>query len=399
LLDYFSIWPFFVEIGVLLALVATSLFAAADAPPIPATDRIDTFDGLRGFLALSVFFHHAAAYHDYLQTGTWKSPASHFYLHVGPAGVAVFFMITGFLFYTQLLKVHGKPNWKKLYMGRAFRILPLYWFAVALVFIGVMIHTQGRLAVPPIQLFLEMVRWSLGALFPEAPINGSAFATQITLDVTWTLRYEWFFYFSLVLIALATRWRWGRFLLPPVVLCVALLHEVLGLQGPGPWICVALFGVGMSVAAVRCAWPQAVARGPVASIAAAIFWLATILVARDVVFRPVPVLCLGAFFLLIGLGTDLFGLLRTRPARRLGNISYGIYLLQGAVFAAASSFAPVRALALQSPLGHWAVALVEGIALVVLATLTHRLIERPGIELGRRLAAAESTPRKAVSEA
>jgi peptidoglycan/LPS O-acetylase OafA/YrhL len=75
-------------------------------------------------------------------------------LLLGPFGVSMFFMITGYLFYSQLLKGKGRPNWKKLYIGRVFRIIPLYWFAVALVVFGVAIHSNWRLNVSPIQFFL-----------------------------------------------------------------------------------------------------------------------------------------------------------------------------------------------------------------------------------------------------
>jgi len=129
----------------------------------------------------------------------------------------------------------------------------------------------------------------------------------------------------------------------------------------------------------------------------AAFWIAAFLSARDVIYRPIPVLLLGAAFLLIGLGTDFFGLLLTRPARRLGNISYGVYLLQGAVFAGASSFAWIRVLDLGSPLGHWAVSLLEAVVLVVLATLTHRFIERPGIDLGRKIVSGNHSGAGAAS--
>jgi peptidoglycan/LPS O-acetylase OafA/YrhL len=387
LLDFFSIWPFFVEIGLLLVLVATPAFRAADSPPIPAANRIETLDGLRGFLALSVFFHHTAVYHDYLRSGAWNSPSSPFYLHVGPAGVAMFFMITGFLFYSQLLNARGKPNWKKLYVGRAFRILPLYWFAVVLIFAGVMIHCEGRFVEPRLRLFLEFVRWSMGPLFPEAPVNGNDFVYRITLYVTWTLRVEWFFYFSLLLLAISTRWRWSGFLLPPVLLGLSFVHEIVARITPTSWICIALFAIGMGVAALRSARPNLRVRRPIASLLAIACWIGAMVVARDVIFRPIPVLLLGGAFLLVALGANLFGLLESGPARRLGNISFGIYLLQGAVFAGISSFARIRDLDLRSPLGHWTVSLIEAIALVVLATCTHAFIERPGIDLGRRLVA------------
>jgi peptidoglycan/LPS O-acetylase OafA/YrhL len=385
LLDYYSVWPFFLEIGLLLAIAATPLFRAADSPPIPTSNRVGTFDGLRGFLALSVFFHHTAVYHDYLQTGFWQSPSSRFYLLLGPAGVSMFFMITGYLFYSQLLREKGRPNWKKLYVGRIFRIIPLYWFAVALVLFGVAVHTRGHLNVSPIQLILEIVRWSMGALFPEAPINASDFVYRITLYVTWTLRYEWFFYLSLLALAIPARWRWSGLLFPPVFLCLALLHEVFAANPPTPWICVALFLIGMSTAALRNSYPNLKLQPIPASIAAVALIILAFLIPQYT-FTPAPVLLLGTAFLLIESGANLFGLLSTYPARRLGNISFGIYLLQGAVFAGASSFDSMRALDLSSPIGHWTVSLLEAVALVSLATITHRWIERPGIDLGRRLA-------------
>jgi peptidoglycan/LPS O-acetylase OafA/YrhL len=384
LLDYYSVWPFFLEIGLLLAIAATPLFRAADSPPIPTSNRISSFDGLRGFLALSVFFHHTAVYHDYLRTGIWRSPTSRFYLLLGPAGVSMFFMITGHLFYSQLLKEKGRPNWKKLYIGRIFRIIPLYWFAVVLVVLGVLVHTHGHLNVSPIQFFFEIVRWSLGALFPEAPINASDFTYRITLYVTWTLRFEWFFYLSLLALAIPARWRWSGLLFPPIFLCAALLHEVFAAKAPTPWICVALFLIGMSTAAIRNSYPNLKLQTVAASLAAVALIFVAFLIPQYT-FTPIPELLLGAAFLLIASGADLFGLLSTYPARRLGNISFGIYLLQGAVFAGASSFSFIRALDLSSPIGHWTVSLIEAIALVALATLTHRFVERPAIDLGRRL--------------
>jgi peptidoglycan/LPS O-acetylase OafA/YrhL len=88
-------------------------------------------------------------------------------------------------------------------------------------------------------------------------------------------------------------------------------------------------------------------------------------------------------FQLIISGVTLFGLLVSRPARRLGNISFGIYLLQGPVLAASFLVPGVRSAALASPLGHWVVMAVDAILLVLLSTATHAMIERPGVRLGK----------------
>jgi hypothetical protein len=70
----YSIWPYFVCMGLLLAIAATPLFKAADVPPNPRGDRLSTLDGLRGFLALGVFFFHASSYHEYICKGALNLP-------------------------------------------------------------------------------------------------------------------------------------------------------------------------------------------------------------------------------------------------------------------------------------------------------------------------------------
>jgi peptidoglycan/LPS O-acetylase OafA/YrhL len=45
-------------------------------------------------------------------------------------------------------------------------------------------------------------------------------------------------------------------------------------------------------------------------------------------YTAAPIILLGGAFFLIANGASLFGLLNTKPAVRLGNVSYGLYLLQ-----------------------------------------------------------------------
>lgn len=379
MIGYYSVWPSFVELGLLLACVAMPLFRVADSPPIPSNHRIDTLDGLRGFLALSVFFHHAAVYQQYLRYHVWDLPPAGFYSLSGPFGVSIFFMITGYLFYSQLLRAKGSVNWKRLYVGRIFRILPLYWFAIALVLIGVGFHTGWRLHEPPLQFVRELARWSAGGVFEEGPINHYDHMTQITADVTWTLGYEWKFYLALIALSIPALWRWSGLVLPPVMLGAVIIHGLIR-QSSMPWMSTALFLIGMSTASFREVFPDFNFKGIPGSliVAALLVWTFS---------NPpsFPIIVAGEAFLLIACGADLFGLLRWGPARRLGNISYGIYLLQGPILALGASIAVVRDLDLHSPLGHWAVTMIEAIALVSLATCTHRWVERPGIDLGRRL--------------
>jgi len=381
-LDYYSIWPYFVAMGLLLVLIHSPFFRLADSPPTDAKGRVANVDGLRGFLAMAVVFQHVAVYHNYLLTAQWLYPQSHFYFLLGEVGVSFFFMITGYLFYTQLLRAQGFPNWRKLYVGRAFRILPLYWFAVILVLAGVLSHTGFHLRVPEVQFVSEILRWSAGGLFEAIPINGYSETKRLIVAVIWTLRFEWIFYFSLPLLAIFVSLRKIGWLFPMIMLGFFLIHEALA-PNPTTFLYGALFCIGMGAAVLKFVRPHLEISGPWASLAALALLVIAFTVAKTS-YSPVPALLLGAVFFLIVLGTDLFGILATRPARRMGNISYGLYLLQGPVFAGLLSFSAVRSLDTVSPLGHWAFALLEGVALISLATLAHVLIERPGIALGRR---------------
>src|SRR5215831_10336705 len=103
-MDAYSIWPYFACMGLLLAIAATPLFKAADVPPNPRDDRLSTLDGLRGFLALCVFFQHATLYGP-------PASAPGFYFYNGQVGVETFFMITGYLFWSRLVAQRGRWDW------------------------------------------------------------------------------------------------------------------------------------------------------------------------------------------------------------------------------------------------------------------------------------------------
>jgi len=389
LIGFYSTWPFFVCIALLLAIASTPLFKAADTPPGLSNKRIATMDGMRGFLALAVVFHHAAIYHRFLSDRVWIGPPSHFLNLLGPVGVALFFMITGFLFWSQLIRSGGRPSWISLYTGRLFRIGPLYLAAVALVLAIVAERTGLRLRVPAPSLLEELVRWlSLGVL-PGPNVNGYAETGLLLADVTWTLQWEWYFYLSLPILALFAR-RKGmhlRFVLVALVACQAYLHLYRG--GPyKPAIGSAmLFLLGMLSASLS--QEGRLVRLPDAGSSTLLVVLLVLVFQFD---QPsvssVSQLMLGAILYLVISGSSLFGLLKTRPAIRLGDVSYGIYLLQGLALGLIFRTSFSRRHDLGSPFDHWMLCLACAVLLVGVATATHVWIERPGILVGKRVATA-----------
>lgn len=186
----YSLWPYFAVMCVLLLLAASPLLSGADEPPSRHGSRISALDGLRGLLALGVFFHHAAVYQGYLLDGQWKLPPSRFYTLLGQCGVAMFFMITGFLFWSRLIKRKERTDWVSLYVGRLFRIGPLYLLAAFCALFVVFLKAGFTANVTAVQLLGEIGRWLALGYLPLTPVNGYSDAPFVLAGVTWTLHYE-----------------------------------------------------------------------------------------------------------------------------------------------------------------------------------------------------------------
>ncbi|MBI0534233.1 acyltransferase [Roseomonas sp. KE2513] len=397
-MDAYSIWPFFACMGLLFAFAASPALAMADTPPGQGSNRLAALDGLRAFAAFAVVFHHAIYYRTFLSDREWGGPAvPGFYTLLGHAGVAIFFMVTGYLFWSRLLRESGKPAWLPLYLGRIFRIVPLYLLAVGVMLGVVFLETGDGLNVPLAVLVTQVARWFAFDFLGSPDVNGYPNTSLLLAGVVWTLRYEWIFYLLLPLAALAARDR--RMHLPAISLALAVCLAWLVLN-PTHWrkievVCPTLFLVGMACASLhrldlRPRLPDGLAS------CAVLLLLAMTFAGFSSAYDVGPIILLGFAFYLIASGCTVFGLLTSRPARRLGDVSYSIYLLQGLVLAAVLRPAPMRDIALGSPLGYWALLLLCTLLLVAVSTVTYALVERPGIALGRRVVA--SLPKRPAEE-
>jgi len=397
-MSVFSAWPYFVLVLVVLGAMALPLFRAADEPGNPRDRRTATLDGLRGFLALSVFVHHLMVSHGYIERGEWTFPPSGFHTLLGQAGVGVFFMITAFLFWGKLLDAHGRPDWRALYLGRVWRIGPTYLLAVGLMFLVIAWRTGFELREPAWSVLAEMLQWLALGIWPLQPdINGYVGTTLILAGVTWTVFVEWLFYGALRPMApLARGDRTPRFVIGGMLLvCLPLL--VFGALSPGAtpsrptlalvigalaWV-LASFLMGMlSAWLVRREGPR-LPQGAASLLALAC--LAGVFLGFEHMVGPVQVLLLWVFFHLVCTGSTLFGLLGTRAARRMSTVSYSIYLLQGLVLTLVFAVPPVRAFAMSGPMAYWLVGAGCALLLVAASVVSYRLVEKPGIARGRRL--------------
>lgn len=296
-------------------------------------------------------------------------------------------MITGYLFWSIMIKNSGRPRWLELYLGRLFRIGPLYLFAIVVALIIIFSRTGGVLNVSVFELIKSLLRFGFLGILPMHDINGYIDSWIVLAGVLWTLKYEWYFYFSLVIIGQAARQKIAHLLLPGVALPILLFHishkispQTMVVDSGS--ICAALFCIGMICASLRASELPGNLPGWLSSICV-IALVGSAFAFFDTLFTVLPIILLGLAFSFVVSGCDVFGLLSSIPARRLGNASFGIYLLQGLVLTLIFSMEPIKKFALSSSDQYWGVVFLSSAILIVFAAASHFFVEQPGIRLGQ----------------
>jgi peptidoglycan/LPS O-acetylase OafA/YrhL len=344
-----------------------------------------SLDGLRCLCILAVIWHHSPLMDP-------ESPVQ--LLTRGFVGVDMFFVLSGFLITTLLLREErdsGTISLSAFYWRRALRILPAYLLlltAMSLYWIGVKGQHELLPLVPYYLLFLAN-------FLPE----------QIPLmSVTWSLSVEEQFYLlwplTMLLLPLLA---WRRTLLLLALIGVFLAFALgAGAGLPRLQTQHAIFALPVmsytallsgALAAVllnertgfRLLWPLCGHRAaPVVFLALLLLWLQVS--PENLKSWPGAVMCLLMALFLVSLvmreDHALSRLLRFAPIRRIGEISYGIYLYHLIGLHVANEL-----VARLLPPGTGADVVVTLIYLpitLVMAELSFRLFERRFLALRRR---------------
>jgi peptidoglycan/LPS O-acetylase OafA/YrhL len=367
----------------------------------PSGGRIEGLDGLRALAIVAVLIYHLR-------------PES---LPGGFLGVDVFFVVSGFLITTLLVRElgsRGRIDLPRFWVRRARRLLP----ALALV---ILVSIPAAWAVST-DLLVSIGRQTLGALtfssnWLEIAAGSSYFtATSPQLFVNfWSLAVEEQFYllWPIVLVAVMAATSSAR---PRVrlALAAAAVSAVLmaALYTPGEDATrvyygtdTHLFGLMIGIA-LAFAWSDP--GGPLSSRAwlrwrplAALVALAGLIALMLTIGQSTPLTFRGGILLASALTAVLLAsllgrpgpfqrLMRLRPLEWIGQRSYGIYLWHWPAIVILTEALPT---AHDSP-AHWA---VRGLALVValaVSAASYRWVEQPVREHGFRGTAARA--RKAL---
>ena len=384
--------PFVMSAMVTLALALTFVtawalgeFLARRGFPLPdPSSRIGAIDGLRGYLALSVFACHYLIWARMnLFDRPWEANPTRFFAALGSTGVALFFMATGLVFYPRILRGFRQVDWRAVYVGRVFRILPLSILAFGVV----VLIAFGRTGVLPDSSFLRIAaKWISG--FGEPDIAGYPQSFTLNAGVLWSLWYEWIFYIFILPLCALVRDALGE-RVPTIAIPLGLL--IAGMAGRLLWpafllptmipLYLPLFACGMiafeiarSTRLAEICSGRAMGLIALAGLACAMLWL------DEPYGWAMPLLAL--FFVSIASGNSFGGALSSPGSLVLGECSFSIYLLHGIVLNLAWSYMP----------GHlpmWVAVLampVIGAITIAASVASYRYVERPMNAAGKLIA-------------
>lgn len=176
-------------------------------------------DGLRGIAAVSVVAGHI------WRVGVKGVDLNGFYLSewadfVAAFGVQVFFCITGFLFFDQVIRRNATFDWEKFYIARIKRLAPLFFVTMTLCIL-LLILSKYR----------EIPSFTFGDAYSAMSLYLFGFGGQVKIlgldsglltAVTWTLPFEWRFYLLLPIACIAIKAKKTKYLLAFVILIAAL---------------------------------------------------------------------------------------------------------------------------------------------------------------------------------
>lgn len=365
--------------------------------------RIQEFDGVRALAVALVILDHYAPFRIF--ANGWSS-------RYGGCGVDVFFVLSGFLITTILLKARSETHpYRVFYARRALRILPP--FAILLVFVygmAVLLHQPLNKTTLVGQVFflrsfkgtetlLQHCLWSLHhpsaipGLFHRLPQSivsrdYGRYPMPASLGPTWSLSVEEWFYIGWAPVVLLFSRRAIAFTSAGVC-AMGFLVRWLGGGGTSFLTSIDILVAGALLALWiehRATLPGSTAKfadrciGTVSALAAlALFVLSWM--HRDLISKTlIELAAFGGFAWLIrhrGERNPIAILLRWRPLAYIGSISYMIYLIHLPLYFVVRRMVDEHPAAITELERMWIVALFSIAATVLFAAASWKFCEEP----------------------
>lgn len=332
-------------------------------------------DGIRGYLAFFVFLHHSYIWYFFLRTNKWEEPKSNLYNLFGQASVALFFMITAFLFTNKLIQSKGKFfDWKKYLISRVYRLVPAYIFSIILLLSIILVLSNFMRNNSVTTIFNEILNWIFFTFAGPVDINSIKNTYLIDAGVTWSLPYEWMFYLVLPLIALFFK---VKIDLKNILIFTVSFIIIALLNHASVKLFLPFLGGILTAFCVENKFLKF-------NFKKYYFTLLSIVLVILITFffhsgrDFLPLIIIMSLFFLIANGNSFFGLLSNSLSRNFGQITYSLYLLHGIVlfivFKFLIGFEKASKLTLTE---HWVIITYCIFPIILISQLSYKYIELP----------------------
>ena len=348
-------------------------------------------EGARGIAVALVFLVHYFAAFGVWTRGTASEPIGQFLWTIGNSGVDLFFVLSGYLIYSAVVK--PRVDYAHFLRRRLQRIYPTFLvvFAVYLA-LSFVFPAESKLPASPGRAIAFVVEnlLLLPGIFPITAI----------VTVAWSLSYEFFYYLALPLLAATLRfaqWRPPRRLLFFVLLGIAFAASWFLFRPFAPRLLMFVAGIVVYEEVKR-----AKDRGSLHPVADWVIFATT--VATFPILALVLTLPHGDLHRVIvsaiGFGLFVYACFRSRgpvaracswaPLRWLGNMSYSYYLIHALTINACRLVLLRVAGTSVSPARYWLAMPLVFAATLVTSTLLFALVERPFSLVTRRQPAIDA---------
>ncbi|WP_224970341.1 acyltransferase family protein [Acinetobacter oleivorans] len=300
----------------------------------------NSINGIRGLLASLVMFSHLfkdlTLYQgikwkydkDYYQIIGWGNQA----LNTGKIGVAIFFMISGYLFYQLLLKQEKQLNIKRFFYNRFTRIYPLYFFAI-------LFCTSYLLLTAEYNLDFHLLKKILSWFLFLGPYDGLRIV-DMTHGVEWTLKLEILLYISIpILFYIFSKIQnlyLRHFFIISSIIAIFIIGFILRVYGkvyidPRAALCFYMGYIAIEIKNQKTKVLYSFFNGKFAALLSILLFISTFFISSHNFFYFYLIFSCGFLFISLACDNNLFGLLNAQPLQVMGEISYSIYLLHGII--------------------------------------------------------------------
>ena len=310
-------------LAVALGVARVAVLLRFPLPSSGATRRYGYIDGLRGYLALAVMVAHCSGYlRIRLHGEEWHTAQPPAVIgNLGIAGVSLFFMVTGFLFYKKIDKGIKGSAWVELFVKRLFRLYPAALLSISTVVAIVLLRSGLPKSLNASDL-LNIVKWI--SFKSEPDLFGYPNSFMINGAVTWSLWYELIFYFFIIPVISAIHQLSKPWLslgkLVAIIWAATSILDIAGIK----FLYLPLFTMGMLIfEIVNRGFASRLLRSPEAAALACVSVVAGLVITDQLVIQSVlfaPILACAAS------GNSFSGAISARPSIVLGECSYSIYL-------------------------------------------------------------------------